>query len=122
MVAPLEGTTPNFHEAFTQLHLGQLRPSFKCVSRDRRDGGINSNTLYILRDSVSPRPRVDEDLGIRSITGHGNEESRSRFRHNEDPDRLVPIVTVFVPKRQNILNDSDVEDIWAYRRETLAVH
>jgi hypothetical protein len=70
MVAPLEGTTPNFHEAFTQLHLGQLFALEKCIVGDRRDGGINPNTFYILRDSNSFFPRVDEDLGISSITGH----------------------------------------------------
>jgi hypothetical protein len=62
--APREGIISNFHEAFSQLHLGQLRPSFKCVSRDRRNGGINPNADNILRDIVSDRPHVDEDLGI----------------------------------------------------------
>ena len=71
MAAVREGIPPNFHDAFTQLHLGQLLALVKCVSRNRRDGGINSNTFYILRDSVSPRPRVDEDLGIDGIAGHG---------------------------------------------------
>jgi hypothetical protein len=71
MAAIRKGPHPNFHEAFTQLHLGQLIASFKCVSRDRCNGRIDSNTDQISMDSVySPRPRVDEDLGISSITGH----------------------------------------------------
>jgi hypothetical protein len=66
-----EGMLPNFHEAFTQLHLGQLRASLKCTSRDRRDGGIDPDTYnIILWDRVSPRPRVDEDLGIGGIASH----------------------------------------------------
>jgi hypothetical protein len=63
---------PNFHEAFTQLHLGQLLASFKCTSGDRRDGGIDSKMYDILRNTVSTRPNVDEDLGIGGggIAGH----------------------------------------------------
>ena len=34
VVAPTEGTVPNFHEAFTQLHLGQLRTFIEGTSRD----------------------------------------------------------------------------------------
>jgi hypothetical protein len=64
MVAPSEGTTPNLYEAFTQLHLGQPLALAKCTSGDRRDGGIDPNTDYILRRTLSTsRPDVDEDLG-----------------------------------------------------------
>jgi hypothetical protein len=73
VVAITEGTFPNFYEAFTQLHLGQLLAFEKCVSRDRRDGGINSNTFDISRDSVSSLPRVNENLGIHGIS-HDEEE------------------------------------------------
>jgi hypothetical protein len=62
---------PNFHEAFTQRHFGQLLPLVKCIGRDRRDGGIYSNADNILRDSNSSFPRVDEDLGIGGIARHG---------------------------------------------------
>jgi hypothetical protein len=56
---------PNFHEAFTQLHLDQLLASGKCPSRDRRDGGIDSKTYDILRDIVSTlATSVDKDLGV----------------------------------------------------------
>jgi hypothetical protein len=68
VVAITEGTFPNFHNAFTQLHLGQLLAFVKCTSRDRRDGGINSNTFDISRDSVSSLPRVNENLGIHGIS------------------------------------------------------
>jgi hypothetical protein len=61
MVTIPEGIIPNFHEAFTQLHLGQLLAFVKCTSRDRRDGGIDSNTDHISRDYVSTRTCVDED-------------------------------------------------------------
>jgi hypothetical protein len=65
---------PNFHEAFTQLHLGQLLAFLKCFSRDRRDGGIDSNTDHILRDFVSTlATRVDEDRCIGGIVSHGFE-------------------------------------------------
>jgi hypothetical protein len=65
MATIIEGSYPNFHEAFTQLHLGQLLALLKCLNRDRRDGGINPNTYDILRDIVSTHATpVDEDLGI----------------------------------------------------------
>jgi len=48
-----------------QLHLGQLLPSFKCFSRDGRDGGINPNADYITWGF--PSSCVDEDLGINRI-------------------------------------------------------
>jgi hypothetical protein len=70
LFTPTEGIFPNFHEAFTKLDLGQLLASGKCVSRDRRDGGIDPNTYDFSRDIVSPRPRVDEDLGISRIDRH----------------------------------------------------
>jgi hypothetical protein len=70
MVAVSEGIFPYFHEAFTQLHLGQLLASIKCVSRDRRDGGIDPNADHILRNHSSSLPRVNEDLG------HGQESKR----------------------------------------------
>jgi hypothetical protein len=60
MVAPSEGIVPNFHDAFTQLHLGQLLASVKCTSGDRRD--IDPNTDHIDRNSLSSCPSVDEDL------------------------------------------------------------
>ena len=56
MVAKTEGIFPNFHEAFIQLHLGQLLASFKRTSRDRRDGGIDPNTDYILWNIRSSLP------------------------------------------------------------------
>jgi hypothetical protein len=71
MFTPPEGPFPNFHEAFTQLHLGQLLAFIKCISGDRRDGGIDSDTCNILRDIVSTRTGVDEDLGININAGHG---------------------------------------------------
>jgi hypothetical protein len=65
MVTIIKGIFPNFHDAFTQLQLGQLRAIAKCFSRDRRDGGIDPNTYNISRDIVSTlATRVDEDLGI----------------------------------------------------------
>jgi hypothetical protein len=70
MDAIREGILPNFHDAFTQLDLGQLFTSLKCLKRDRRDGGIDSNADHILWRSLSPRPGVDEDLGINSIVSH----------------------------------------------------
>jgi phosphate-selective porin len=69
MVAKIEGFFSDFHEAFTQLHLGQLLASFKRTSRDRRDGGIDPNTDYILRSIISDWPRVDEDLALDIATG-----------------------------------------------------
>jgi hypothetical protein len=68
MVATTEGLFTNFNEAFTQLHLGQLLASMKRFSGDRRDGGINPNTDYILRNIISSLPRVDE--GIDRIPDH----------------------------------------------------
>jgi hypothetical protein len=54
MAAISEGIFSNFHEAFTQLHLGQLLPLEKCTSGDRRDdGGIDPNSDHIARDSLS---------------------------------------------------------------------
>jgi hypothetical protein len=64
MVAPLKGTFPNFHDAFTQLDLRQTLASVKCKSRDPRDGGIDPNTDNILRNFSSSLPRVDEDVAI----------------------------------------------------------
>jgi hypothetical protein len=58
---------PNFHEAFTQLHLGQLLPLKKCMSGDRRDGGIDPNADNIMRMTLSSLPSVDEDLVIVGI-------------------------------------------------------
>jgi hypothetical protein len=63
MVAIREGPKPNFHEAFTQFHLGQLLASVKCTNRDRRDEGIDSHTDHIFRSSLSSISGVDEDLG-----------------------------------------------------------
>jgi hypothetical protein len=70
MVAIPEGTRPNFDEAFTQLHLGQLLPLVKCTSGDRRDGGMDPNTDHIVWNYLSSVSRVDEDLGISGIAGH----------------------------------------------------
>ena len=67
MVATAEGPLPYFHEAFTQLHLGQLLALPKCFGMDRRDGGIDPNTDHIPWDSSSSLPRVDEDLGISRV-------------------------------------------------------
>ena len=64
MAAISEGICPNFHEAFTQLHLGQLLASNKCVSGDRRDGGVDQKADHIVRNFRSPITRVDEDVGI----------------------------------------------------------
>jgi hypothetical protein len=60
--ATTEGIVSNFHEAFTQLHLGQLLALVKYTSGDRRDGGIDPNADDIARRSLSTRPSVDEDL------------------------------------------------------------
>jgi hypothetical protein len=62
MAAIPEGPFPNFHKAFTQLYLGQLRAFVKCFIRDRHDGGIDSNMDNILRDIVSFFPGVDKDV------------------------------------------------------------
>jgi hypothetical protein len=71
MVAPTKGTFPNFHDAFTLLHLGQLLASVKCFIGYRRNGGINPNEDHIVRNySLSSLPRVDEDLSIASIVRH----------------------------------------------------
>jgi hypothetical protein len=64
LVTPLEGTFSNFHEAFTQLHLGQLRATLKYITGDRRDRGIDPNTDHITRNNSSYIPRKDEDLVI----------------------------------------------------------
>ena len=69
LAAIIERIFPDFHEAFTQLHLGQLHASVKCLSMDRRDGGIYSYTDDIVWNYLSSSSRVDEDLGI-SIAGH----------------------------------------------------
>ena len=65
-----EGPFPNFHDAFTQLHLGQFPAPAKYISRDRRDGGIDQNTDHITRSFQSFLPRVDEDLGIIRIAAY----------------------------------------------------
>jgi hypothetical protein len=71
MAAITEGPLPYFHEAFTQLHLGQLLASCKCFGRDRRDdGGIDPNADHIVGNFSSSLPRVDEDFGIGSIGRH----------------------------------------------------
>jgi hypothetical protein len=67
MAAIMKGTFSNFHEAFTQLHLGQLLPLVKCFSRDRRDGGIDPNADHIIWSNSSSLPCVDEDFGIGGI-------------------------------------------------------
>jgi hypothetical protein len=64
IIAPPEGTFPNFHEAFTQLHLGQLIASVKCMRGDRRDGGIDPNTDHIVRNFISSSSSIDEDIGV----------------------------------------------------------
>ena len=51
-----EWTVPNFHKAFTQLHLDQLSAFIECTSGDRRDGGIDKNTEDIVRNSAPPVP------------------------------------------------------------------
>jgi hypothetical protein len=70
MVAPPEGKIPNFHEAFTQLHLGQPLASFKCISRNRRDGRIDPNAYDIVRNFSSSNPGADEDLRIGGVASH----------------------------------------------------
>jgi hypothetical protein len=70
MVAIPEGPLPNFHDAFTQLHLGQLLAFEKCFIRDRRDGGIYPNTDDIKWNFISSLPRVDEDVAVGSIARH----------------------------------------------------
>jgi hypothetical protein len=77
VVAPPEGTNPNFHEAFTQLNLGQLLALVKYTNGNRRDGGIDPNADYILWNNSSPSSCVDEDLGIGGIVRHGS------FNHTE---------------------------------------
>jgi hypothetical protein len=69
MVAPTEGPLPYFNEAFTQLHLGQLLASAKCIDRDQRDGRIDPNADHISWNSSSG-PGVDEYLGIGGIARH----------------------------------------------------
>jgi hypothetical protein len=64
MFTASEGIFPNFNEAFTELHLGQLFAFEKCFIGDRRDGGIDQNAYYILRSIVSVLPCVDEDVSI----------------------------------------------------------
>jgi hypothetical protein len=71
VAAILEGTLPNFYDAFTQLHLGQLLASDKCISRDRRNGGIDTSMDHIVWNSLSSSPRVDKDLSIGDIARHG---------------------------------------------------
>jgi hypothetical protein len=72
-----EGSKPYLNEAFTQVHLGQLLAYMKCVSADRRDGGIDPNTDHILRNFSSSFPRVDEDVGIGGIAA-------DYFGHDDD--------------------------------------
>jgi hypothetical protein len=62
LVAITEGPLPNFNEAFTQLHLGQLLALVKYTRGDRRDGGIDPNADDITRRSLSTKPSEDEDL------------------------------------------------------------
>jgi hypothetical protein len=59
-----EGMKPNFHKAFTQLHLDQSFALAKCLSGDRRNGGIDPHADHISWDSSSPSSCVDDDLGI----------------------------------------------------------
>jgi hypothetical protein len=68
-----KGTDTNFHEAFTQLHLGQLLACVECTNRDRCDGGINPNTDNIARRSLSTKPSVDEDGIGGGIARHHDE-------------------------------------------------
>ena len=65
-----DGCTPNLHEAFTQLHLGQLLAFVKCYGGDRRYRGINHNSDHILWNNSSSLSRVDEDLGIAVLGQH----------------------------------------------------
>jgi hypothetical protein len=58
------------YDAFTELHLGQFLAFFKCILMNRRDGGIDPNTDYILRNIVSARPCVDEVVGIGPTPAH----------------------------------------------------
>jgi hypothetical protein len=62
MVAPSEGIYSNFHEAFTQLHIGQLVAIPKCIIGNRRDGGINPKTDHIIRNFSSSSTSVDDDI------------------------------------------------------------
>jgi hypothetical protein len=55
---------PNFNEAFTELNLGQLIALAKCVTGDRRDGGIDKDADHIASDSPFSSSRVDEDFVI----------------------------------------------------------
>jgi hypothetical protein len=101
MVGTKEGTLPYFHEAFTQLHLGQLLASFKCFGMDRRDGGINPNADYILRRTLS-RPRVDEDLGNVCIARLKHDTGWREFAgHLGDTTAMVKYgeMRTFGPKR-----------------------
>jgi hypothetical protein len=75
MAAIRKGPLPDFHEAFTQLYLGQLVAVVKCIRGDRRDGGINPNADNITRHSLASG--VDEDLGIGGIARHGYNRSKS---------------------------------------------
>ena len=74
-----EGPCPDFHDAFTQLHLGQLLAFTKCISRNRRDGGIDPNMDYIMWDSSSSfsGPHVDKDVVIISIASHNTKYDRT---------------------------------------------
>lgn len=56
-----------FQRGLAELHLDQLHTSIKCFSRDWRDGGIDDDAYHIVRNSLSSRPGVDEDLAIGSI-------------------------------------------------------
>jgi hypothetical protein len=71
MAAIRKRISSNLNEAFTKLHLGQLRESTKYASGDRRDGGIDPSVDDIARRSLSTRPSVDEDLvGISGNARH----------------------------------------------------
>jgi hypothetical protein len=64
MVTISEGIFPNLHDAFTQLHLGQLLAFVKCTREDRRDGGIDPNTDHITWNFSSSSSGIDEDIGV----------------------------------------------------------
>jgi hypothetical protein len=81
MAATREGMIPYIHDAFTQLHLGQLLAFVKCTIGDRRDGGINPDMFYISRDSSSSFSCVDEDLS----GGGAGIDHHERYQRRKTP-------------------------------------
>jgi hypothetical protein len=89
MAATSEGMFPDFHEAFTQLHICKIIEKLKCVSGDRRDRGINPDTEHISWNNSSSNYRVDEDLGIDGIDARHHPDQNLERVQTETSSRQI---------------------------------